>query len=108
MNEYSPDNTRDESFDRPGPDGPHSTWAQTCEWLRANGINPGDVVAKPRASMADGQVTLIMKARGPDGRDVIDPEGTGVLMETRAFPVTVPPPPLVEIWLAPKCPTCGR
>lgn len=108
MTEYSPHNTQDESFDRPGESGPQSSFKQTCDWLRANGIDPSRVAADARASMVDGQVTLVMKVSGPNGHDVIDPEGTDVLKEARTFPVTVPPPPLVEIWLAPKCPTCGR
>lgn len=108
MTEHDPHNRKDESFDRPGIAGPDSMWEQTLAWLRANGINPAHVTPEPNASMADGQVTLIMKVRGPNGGDVIDPEGFGVLKETKTFPVTVPPPPLVETWLAPKCPTCGR
>jgi hypothetical protein len=101
--QHNPQNPEFESYDRP-----HSAHAQTCDWLRANGINPAHVSSDARASMVDGQLTLVMKVRGPDGRDVCNPEGTGVLMETKTFPVTVPPPPLVEVWLAPKCPTCGR
>lgn len=108
MTDHDPHNRQDESFDRPGASGPQSTFVQACDWLRANGINPAHVAADARASMVDGKVTLVMKVRGANGHDVIDPEGTGVLMETRTFPVTVAPPPLVEIWLAPKCPTCGR
>jgi hypothetical protein len=107
--EHNPHNRQDESFDRPGVAGPHSAYKQTLSWLRANGIDPSRVAGDACASMVDGQVTLVMKLAGPDGRsDVIDPEGTGVLKETRTFPVTVPPPPLVAAWLAPKCPTCGR
>jgi hypothetical protein len=108
VTDHDPHNRQDESFDRPGTSGPQSTFSQTCDWLRANGINPAHVAADARATMVDGQVTLVMKVRGPNGHDVIAPEGDRVLMETRTFPVTVPPPPLVETWLAPKCPTCGR
>lgn len=85
-----------------------SALRQTCDWLRANGINPNHVAADACASMVDGEVTLVMKVRGPGGADVMNPEGTGALMETKTFPVTVPPPPIVEQWLAPKCPSCGR
>lgn len=108
MTEHNPHNRQDESFDRPGIAGPYSAFTQTIEWLKANGINPSRVAADARASMVDGHVTLVMKVDGPNGHDVIDPEGTGVLKEARTFPVVVPPPPLVEVWLAPKCPTCGR
>jgi hypothetical protein len=58
--------------------------------------------------MVDGQVTVVMKVRGKAGGDVVSPEGNDVLKETKTFPVIVPPSPLVETWLAPKCPTCGR
>jgi hypothetical protein len=104
---HDPQNREGDDFDKPGLGEPSARW-QVCEWLRANGINPNHVPAYPNASMADGRLTLRMKVRGPKGGDVIEPEGGDVLMETRTFPITVPPPPLVEIWLAPTCPTCGR
>jgi hypothetical protein len=107
MTDHDPQNREDESFDQPGFHGPPIR-EQVCDWLRANGINPAHVPADARASMVDGKVTLVMKVRGPNGRDVIAPDGDSVLKETRTFPVTVPPPPLIAQWLAPKCPTCGR
>lgn len=108
MTDHNPHNRQDEGYGRPREFGERPALDQVCDWLRANGINPVHVAADARASMADGYITLVMKVRGPNGGDVIDPEGTGVLKETKTFPVTVPPPPLVETWLAPKCPTCGR
>lgn len=110
MTDHNPHNRQDEGFDGPGRiQGQPSALTQVCDWLRANGIDPSHVAGDACASMVDGQLTLVMKVRGPGGRcDVVNPEGTGVLTETRTFPVTVPPPPLVETWLAPKCPTCGR
>lgn len=111
MPEHNPHNVEGESFDRPDAFFEPSTRSlreRVCDWLRANGIDPTHVAGDARATMVDGQVTLVMKVRGPNGRDVINPEGDGVLMETKTFPVTVAPPPLVEEWLAPKCPTCGR
>jgi len=104
---HNPQNVEGESFDRPGPLGA-SLRTLVCDWLRANGITPAHVAADSRATMVDGHVTLIMKVRGPNGTDVIAPEGNDVLKETKTFPVMVPPPPLVEEWLAPRCPTCGR
>ncbi|MET0426284.1 MAG: hypothetical protein ABW046_20615 [Actinoplanes sp.] len=105
MTEHNPQNVEDDRFDVPDVQG--SIRTQVCDWMRANGINPAHVAADARASMVGGQVTLRMKVRGPNGRDVIAPENE-VLKETKTFPVTVPPPPLVAEWLAPKCPTCGR
>lgn len=107
MSDHIPRNVEGESFDRSGFHGPPIR-RLVCDWLRANGINPDHVFADARATMVDGQVTLVMKVRGPNGHDVIDPQGRSVLTETKTFPVTVPPPALVEEWLAPKCPTCGR
>lgn len=104
---HNPQNPEFESYDRPGFFGP-SARTVVCDWMRANGINPAHVAADARATMVDEQITLVMKVLGPSGHDVVNPEGTGCLMETKTFPVTVPPPPLVETWLAAKCPTCGR
>ena len=108
MAEHDPQNRQDDSFTHRGVGGPESAYTQVCDWLRANGINPAHVSGDARASVADGAVTLVMNVRGPNGSDVVNPEGTDFLKETKTFPATVPPPPLVEIWLAPKCPTCGR
>lgn len=105
--EHNPQNAEGESFDRPGFHGPPIR-TQVCDWLRANGIDPNYVARDARASLADGQLTIVMKVRGPEGCDVIAPEGNDVLKETKTFPVIVPPPPLIAEWLAPKCPTCGR
>lgn len=80
----------------------------TCDWLVALGLELRRVPADPHASIADGQLTLRMKVRGPAGGDLLTPDRTGVMTETVTVPVTVPPPPIVQIWLAPKCPTCGR
>jgi hypothetical protein len=107
MTDHNPQNIEGESFDQAGLRG-IPTRALVCDWLRDNGIDPKHVAADARATLVDGHVTLVMKVRGPNGHDVIDPEGLGALMETKTFPVAVPPPPLVAEWLAPKCPTCGR
>jgi hypothetical protein len=106
MTDHNPHN-RDVDLDEPGPAGA-SLRTLVCDWFRANGINPAHVPSEARASLVDGQVTLLMKVRGPNGHDVIDPSGFELLKETKTFPVAVPPPPLVAEWLAPKCPTCGR
>jgi hypothetical protein len=83
-----------------------------CNWLRELGLDPSLLPADPRASMKDGQLTLLRKVTKPGTNggliDVVTPDRTGVMTETITVPVTVPPPPLVEIWLAPTCPTCGR
>lgn len=107
-NPHNPD-TWDPSFSA-AFDQVSSSWAnrQVCDWLRANGLDPAHLPADPHASLTDGQLTLLRKVRGPNGYDVVDPHGAGVVTETITVPVTVPPPPIVEIWLAPKCPTCGR
>lgn len=109
MTEHNPQNIEDDTFDRPGHGG-QSTQKLVCDWLRANGIDPSRVARDARASMVDGNVTLVMKVSDPDrpGCDVIAPSGDEVLKENKTFPVTVPPPPLVAEWLAPTCPTCGR
>jgi hypothetical protein len=79
-----------------------------CNWIRALGVDPNHIPADPRASMADGQLTLRRFVRDPDGGDVLTPDRTAIMTETITVPVTVTPPPIVKTWLAPKCPTCGR
>jgi hypothetical protein len=103
--QHNPRNLEGENFDIGGTE---SVRMQVCNWLRANEIDPGRVAADARASLVDGHLTLVMKVRHPDGGDMIAPEGDDVLKETKTFPISVPPPPLVETWLAPKCPACGR
>jgi hypothetical protein len=93
------------SLDGPGR---HDAHRATCDWLRVLGLNPDELPADPHASLVDGQLTLLRKVRGPNGTDVLTPDGLEVMTETITVPVTVPPPPIAEIWLAPKCPTCGR
>lgn len=105
--QHNPSNPSLDSFEFPGYHAPQIR--QTAiDWFRANGVDTKHVAADPHASVADGKLTFLSKVRGPGGGHVIAPDGTSVLMETLSVPVTVPPPPLLEKWLAPRCPTCGR
>lgn len=80
-----------------------------CAWLIANGINPADVPMDARASIADGQLTIPLKVKSTKGNDLIDPsDDTQTFRSTVTVPVTVPPSPDVELWLAPRCTECGR
>lgn len=83
---------------------------QVLAWLEAHGIERRLVPADPRASIADGNLTLQLWVSGASGHGVmIDPSQPNEIMRrTVTVPVTVPPPPVVETWLAPHCPTCGR
>lgn len=83
---------------------------QILTWLRDLGIDTKQVPAMCRASVADGELTIDLFVRGPQGQDrVANPEDPSEAMKhTVTVPVTVAPPPAVEIWLAPKCPECGR
>ena len=81
---------------------------EIADWLRELGLNPAHLPADPHATVVDGQLTLQRKVRGPSGGDLLTPDRSAVMLETITVPVTVPPPPIAEIWLAPKCPTCGR
>lgn len=81
---------------------------QVCDWLRANGIRPGDIPASARVTWIDGQLTTDVFLLSRDGRVQFDPlRENEVAIETRTFPATEPPP-LVAKWLLPRCPTCGR
>lgn len=103
---YNPHNP--DSWTMGGPSVAGSAHQQICDWLRANGLNPARIPINPHASMVDGQLTLLQKVRSPHGGDLVSPDGMEIMTETVTVPVAVPPPPIVEIWLAPKCPTCGR
>jgi len=83
---------------------------QILTWLEAHGIERRLVPADPCASVADGQLTIQLWASGPSGSGIrVDPmRPNEVIRETVTVPVAVPPPPVVETWLAPKCPMCGR
>lgn len=78
---------------------------EICDWLAANGIDPGRTPMNPDATIVDGQLTLRQKIqRG--GRAVV--HGGQVATETVTVPLLVAPPPDIADWLGPKCPTCGR
>jgi hypothetical protein len=79
-----------------------------CEWLRLNGINPNHVPAYERPTYADGKLTLRMRLLSADGKVQLEPSGEGVLNHTVTVPVEVPPTDDVLLWLAPRCPACGR
>lgn len=83
--------------------------AAVCAWLTANGIDIRRVPADARASIADGQLTIPLLVVNANGRPQIDPnDALAIARETVTVPVIVPPPPTVELWLTPVCPTCGR
>jgi hypothetical protein len=81
-----------------------------CAWLRANGIDPIDTPRESGATITDAHLTLRQWVRHPQNGNVMkDPDRANeVMTRTITVPVIVPPPPLVEEWLAPRCPTCGR
>lgn len=108
MDQHDPSNPEPDSFEFPGYHGPQIR--QTIiAWFQANGVDASRLPADPQATVTDGELTFLSKVSRPgDKGDVIAPDGLGPLTETLTVPVTVPPPPLVEKWLAPRCPTCGR
>jgi hypothetical protein len=97
-----------ESHNPHNPDQDGDARKAICNWLRANRVDPNITPADPRASIANGQLTILQKVRR-NGRDLIDPTRPNeILTETITVPVIVPPPAIVQIWLAPRCPSCGR
>lgn len=81
-----------------------------CAWLRANGINPHDTPREAGATITEGQLTIRQWVRHPQtGAVMRDPEREDQIMtRTITVPVVEAPTPLVEDWLTPRCPTCGR
>jgi len=50
-----------------------------------------------------------MKVQTADGRDALEPlDNNGAAFYTATVPVIVPPSADVELWLQPRCETCGR
>jgi hypothetical protein len=78
---------------------------EICDWLTANGIDPGRTPMNPDATISDGMLTLRQKIRR-NGHDVVS-HGE-IATETVTVPLLVEPAPDVAGWLSPKCPTCGR
>ncbi len=85
-----------------------SAQREIVAWLTANGIDANKVPLDPNCTVTGGWITLTMKVSGPGGIDVLVPGKNDVFKETRTFPLLVEPTGIVRIWLAPKCPTCGR
>lgn len=91
-----------------------------CDWLRANGIDPGLVPAdeRPDCSYRDGEgiplgghtITTRVRIRvSPDAGGIVIRHGSNRLEETTITkPMKVPPPLIVQQYLDAKCPTCGR
>jgi hypothetical protein len=79
-----------------------------CDWLRLNDIEPNHVPAYERPTYADGKLTLRMRLLDANGKPQYTPAGDGLLEHTVTLPVEVPPTDDVLLWLAPRCPTCGR
>lgn len=110
--DYNPSNP--DTWQMTWPDGMEHTGHFSAHqailsWLRELGIDTRRLPADPHASLVDGQLTLLRKVDGPTGRDVFAPGDLDrVMTQTITVPVTVPPPPIVQLWLAPRCPTCDR
>jgi hypothetical protein len=80
-----------------------------CDWLRANGIEPGHVPAGERPSLVGGLLTLRMFDLDAAGKRQFDPSGDQFLTRTVTIPMTVEPASVdVARWLTPPCPGCGR
>jgi hypothetical protein len=72
---------------------------RVCAWLRANGVDPARTPMYPQASIADGQLTLLQWAKGPDGRTLLNETRTAMLEEAITVPVLVMPDHDVAEWL---------
>lgn len=82
---------------------------QILNWLRANGVKPEEVPAGVRATVTDGRLTIPVFVRDSEGHQIEDPSAPGTLATyTVTVPVVVPPSRDVELWLQPRCETCGR
>lgn len=110
------------SADTAHPDPRHDADLRNalCDWLRANDIDPGLVPAgeRPECSYRDGEgtpfgghtITTRVRIRcSPDGNGVAIRLMSNRLEEAMITKyMKVPPPTIVQAWLAGRCPTCGR
>lgn len=92
-----------------------------CDWLRENDIDPALVPAdeRPDCGYRDGDdgiplgghtITTRIRIRvSPDSKGMLIRPMSNRLEETTITkPMKVPPPPIVQAFLAAHCPTCGR
>lgn len=77
-------------------------------WLRANGIDPGDLPLDSVMSIADGKITFQRYLRNEHGRIRVNTLEHCVMTETVTVPLRMEPTPAIAQWLLPKCPACGR
>lgn len=82
--------------------------AEVGRWLRANGVNPGDLPIDSVISIADRMITFRRFIRDADGRKRINGLENCLLTEVATVPLLVEPTGDVAEWLRPKCPACGR
>jgi hypothetical protein len=83
---------------------------ETCDWFRANGVDPSRLPVDPHASIADGQLTFRRAVLSElTGSRMLDPaEPNQLLTEVVTVPLIADPSPDIAEWLRPKCPACGQ
>lgn len=80
-----------------------------CDWLTHNGVDYHDVPMGSHASIVNGQLTIELWVRNASGQLVWDPDNPSEIMRRSVtVPVKVKPNGDVELWLMPRCETCGR
>jgi hypothetical protein len=79
-----------------------------CEWLRANGVDPGMVPTDAFATTDGNQCTVEVYRISPKGSMVFNDARGRAERGTTTFTVEVAPTALVMEWLRPACPACGR
>jgi hypothetical protein len=78
-----------------------------CEWIRANGLDPGSIPAHSTVTVAGGTITYTVWLKDDKGKLNLGPDRRPIA-ETRTSPLVVEPDDVVRQWLLPRCPTCGR
>lgn len=73
-----------------------------CDWLRANGITPGDVPIEEVPRLANGKITLRVYQRNQAGRHHVT--NGQIATEVRTYPLRKQPPGKLAAWLRGEVP----
>lgn len=81
---------------------------QICAWLRANGLDPGDIPIGASVIVSDHWITTMVWQRDAQGDRKMNPTTGEPVLGGVTVPMLVPPEGDVANWVMPCGPTCGH